>query len=233
MITEADLAAEVVAHLTREGWDVYQEVALLRENVDLEEDPDDLTRDCRADIVAVRGPVVCVVECKLTAGFAVLMQVKRWIPYTSRGYVAVPQAGWSLERQEFFETANDRYGAGVYDVGEEGVRLVMNAPFRPLASEGLLKSLRPEQKTFAPAGSKGGKHFTAGHGTEAALAAFVATRKGMKLEDAVQEIKHNYRSNAAAVKILKKRIKDGLVPDVVFGWRQGLYSSAEEAGKRT
>ena len=48
--SEQDLAAIVVGWLTERGWDVYQEVAIMGKV---------------ADIVAVRGPCVWIVECKV------------------------------------------------------------------------------------------------------------------------------------------------------------------------
>ena len=70
-LSEVDLAARVVTWLEADAWDVYQEVD-------------------GADIVAVRGPVLWVVECKVILGFPVLDQAMRRRAEAHCVWVATP-----------------------------------------------------------------------------------------------------------------------------------------------
>lgn len=81
MLTETELAAEVVRHLDEAGWETYQEVQLAGR---------------RADIVAVRhGTELMVVETKLNLTFDLLDQAFRWKPYAHAVYIAVPFAKYT------------------------------------------------------------------------------------------------------------------------------------------
>ncbi len=229
MITEANIAADVRVWLDELGLDVAQEVAIDR--AARADHPD--VGDSRVDLTGRSDEEFAVVECKLSLSVELMFQAAKWRRYANRVWIAVLWAPPSELREERVRIARKFYGLGVVEVRESVVSVRCMPRWMATFDHALLKSIRPEHKVFAPAGAPGGRCFTPTHGTEAALAAFVAAHKGTKLDEAVKAIKHHYRSNAAAEKVLKKSIKDGMVPGVVFGWRQGLYSSAEEAGKRT
>jgi hypothetical protein len=71
---ETDIARPVVAWLQAQGWTVYQEVQ---------------HQGCVADIVAVRGPLLWVIECKAQLGLAVLGQALGWQGHAHAISVAV------------------------------------------------------------------------------------------------------------------------------------------------
>src|SRR6476646_10663174 len=73
--SEAELASGVVQWLTQNGWDVYQEVQF---------------RGSVADIVAVFGKLVWIIECKQAFTLDVLCQAGEWLPYAHYVSVAVP-----------------------------------------------------------------------------------------------------------------------------------------------
>lgn len=73
---EEDLGPPVVAWLTAWGWDVYQEVVV---------------GDGVADIVATRGPVVWIIELKLSFSLSLLDQAYHRRRYAHRVSVAVPK----------------------------------------------------------------------------------------------------------------------------------------------
>ena len=71
IMSEADMAARVVAHLESEGYEVFHEVTLgdWKDGV-----------APRADIVATRDSSIITVECKKVLSFEVLAQAERWLP---------------------------------------------------------------------------------------------------------------------------------------------------------
>lgn len=219
MIAETDIAARVVDHLERFGWDVYQEVVV----------PD---IDGRLDIAATRdddfGPhhfrrSLLVCEAKRELSFALFRQAARWIRYAHTVWVAVPAARQTDDRREALRVARDFYGFGVFEVDGDAVRAIVDPRLRELDENAVLYSLRPEHKRYAKAGSRGGGHFTQSKATFEALAEFVEGNPRCNLEEAVPHIKHHYRSNVLAVSELEKAVKRGEVPGVKWlGWRGRL-----------
>lgn len=70
MKSETDLAEKVVEWLQAQQWEVFQEVQL-----------DSFGRI--ADIVAVSGPLLWVIECKTSQSFAVFEQAFQWKMYAN------------------------------------------------------------------------------------------------------------------------------------------------------
>jgi Holliday junction resolvase len=62
---EATLAAAVVRWLEREGWDVYQEVQVSAPSTSGER---------VVDIIALKGPIVWGIECKVSLTLPLLLQ---------------------------------------------------------------------------------------------------------------------------------------------------------------
>jgi hypothetical protein len=88
------------------------------------------------------------------------------------------------------------------------------APFRRRVAFGLKEALHEEQKTFAPAGSRGGKHWTPYKSTCRALLAEVKQEPGISLRDALGKITHHYASATSARACLARLVEEGLVPGV-------------------
>ena len=63
---ELELAKSVVEWLQDQHWEVYQEVQRY---------------STTADIVAVQGPLVWVVECKTSLSIGVMLQASRWMAH--------------------------------------------------------------------------------------------------------------------------------------------------------
>jgi hypothetical protein len=149
--SEAELAAVVVAWLEVQNWDVYQEVS---------------DGGPVIDIVAVRGPVVWTIECKLALNLTVLAQAEAH--RTHLRSVAVPTTKRAFEERRLcMRVAKHYLQVGILEaVGDEharGVRIVTPAPLlRHNHSEAqrLRAKLRPEHKTHAKAGAAGGGYWT-------------------------------------------------------------------------
>lgn len=97
--SEAELATAVTGWLSVQGWDVYPEVCLRGGSE-------------RADIVAVRGNFLWVVECKRTFGLAVIAQASSWLRHSNLTSVAVPNARRS-EARFFGEKICRERGIGI------------------------------------------------------------------------------------------------------------------------
>lgn len=145
--SEEQLAMAVSAWLRADGWETYHEVC-------------DRGGNPRADIVATRGRLVHVVECKLRLGLEVLAQADRWRWKAHFVSVATPKpykgtAAYGLARR----VASDR-GIGLITVGEVGsIWSVRGGAFYRTAEVAALRRLlTPEHKTSIPGGKGPGFH---------------------------------------------------------------------------
>src|SRR5579883_3224071 len=98
--TETELAAVATDWLRTQGWTVYEEVCC---------------RGRAADIVAVRGRLVWVIEAKKSLTFALLDQARAWKPFAHYVSVAVPAARESSGRDLAVATAGWQ-GLGVLEL---------------------------------------------------------------------------------------------------------------------
>lgn len=192
-LLETELAAHVVAWLESDSWDVYQEVD-------------------GADIVAVRGPVLWVVECKTSMGFAVLGQAMARRAEAHCVWVATP---YRKSDRAVVRSFCSYAGVGWIEVFRDGRTNVRERPeFNRRATSRLRGLLRPEHKTYAKAGSPTGRAWTPYKETCRSLLLVVSSRPGIPLRDAVKSVKHHYGSDSSAVRTLVKRIESGAVPGV-------------------
>ncbi len=208
---ETAVAAPVVAWLEEQGWDVYQEVTF---------------GGPIADIVATRGPLVLVVECKTSLSLDVIEQAAGWVQAAHLVFVAVPQA---RSHRSFAERVLRWQGVGMLLVdipkrytptygatAAELVRQRVEAPLhrRAPGSDRLRAALRPEHKTAAPAGHAGGSRWTPFRETAERVARAVAARPGITLKELLSDTSTHYRSVAAARSSLTKWIEAGVVKGV-------------------
>lgn len=196
--SEAELAAAVVGYFRDLKWDVHQEV------VDVSH---------RADIVAVQGQLVAVVETKKSLTFDVIAQASRWLDRAHHVFVAVPYAKWSDGRCLAFRVCEER-GIGVLlcQQGYPGAASVkeerapqLNRRIRP----GLRDKLRAEHKDSLAAGSAGGGYYTAFKGTCNALLRAARAKPGSTLKDLIESIEHHYSTPSSARTHLARWIENG------------------------
>ncbi len=187
---EAALAAHVVSWLEGEGWDVYQEVR-------------------GVDIVALRGKVIWTVECKTVMSFKVLEQAVSRISESHCAWVATPPR---KEARALAGKICSSLGVGWMSVSREGKVSVLGRPFfNRKAKDFLAKSVRPEHKTFARAGSSTGRSWTPFKETCRELVALVVRQPGIDLNAAVKFIKHHYKTDASAIRSLSNLLMQGVV----------------------
>ena len=205
-MSEQALAAHVVAWLEAQHWDVYQEVG----HGDV------------ADIVAVRGAQIWIIECKTSLSLTVMHQASRWhVPMRS---IAVPFARRYDDRALAERICREFLRVGVLYVDEDGPRVTERvAP--PLLREFYESGwrfrgrLRPEHKTAAPAGTNGGGRWTPYRQTMGQIEIFLKLKgeAGATLKEIMGEVgKGHYASTASArsgIPTCLEKVRVGLVRD--------------------
>lgn len=221
MKSEADLAKLVIAALEQQGWMIYQEVDALAG---------------RADIVATKGSLVHVVECKLVFGFEVIEQARRWLRHANLVSIATLRrktatklaeevcawvgVGWLTEPSwDEFDSARD------YRQGIKRPAIVERVTPRLWRGHGakLRARLRPEHQTMGIAGSNGGGYFTAWKATAARLADAARTHPGRSVRDLVRMIDHHYAHEKSAAGCLTRDIEAGRIPAITLGVDRRVY----------
>ena len=200
--SEAEMARAVVAELQLLGYETYEEVSVGYGGK-------------RADIVAVRGPVIAIVECKTSMSLRLLDQVCEWHGYAHIIIAAVPHC---RRGQSVFRLLKS-IGAGLWFVGQyDGVRediaprLNRSVP----SAYRLRKSLNEAQRSGAclPAGSNGGGYWTPFLGTCRAIAETVKAEPGISLREALAKAGHHYSSTKSALSSMPGLIHKGIVVGV-------------------
>jgi len=194
MKNEAEIGAGVVAWLEDQHWDVYQEVKYY---------------GGIADIVAVNGNLVWVIECKRSLTLHVMDQARGW--RTHFRSVAVPRPKRFRERFTAYGVAKNYFKVGVLEVsrtefrGEVGYSVEVKVP-APLMREHhkfakmlIEKGLVPEQKVMAKAGTKGGNYSTPYKRTMTAVRRFIEKNPGCTIKEIMDDLgKMHYASDASA-----------------------------------
>lgn len=208
-VSEAELAAVVVAWLEEQGADVYQEV------------------ECAsgvADIVARIRKELSIIETKVAWSLELLCQAMERRREAHRVYMAAPP---SRRMRDVAQLCRE-LGIGLLEVhiGAEGcdagsgygmpsVREVVQSKrwnTRPVA---LARRLAPEHKTHARAGTNGGR-WTPFRSTCEQVEAAVRARPGITVKEVVEEIKHHYRTGASARSSIAHWIFHGKIAGVRF-----------------
>lgn len=196
---ETELGPPVLDWLAQQQYaDRYQEVACRGDSV---------------DIVATQARRVLVVELKKVLGLDVIAQAERWLPFAHHVYVATPPAA----RPGMAYRVCEWLGLGVLTVmpgTATPVRVAMPARLRRRIDDRLLRCLREEQKTFAPAGSSGGRRWSLWQSTCREIVREVHALPGIELKALCDRIKHHYNSTKHARENLRVWLDRGAVEGV-------------------
>lgn len=153
MNSEVELCRPIVSWLNSQHWEVYQEVQTSYGGK-------------RADIVAVRGPAIWVIEAKLSLSLSVIEQALHWKYYATYISVAVPVR----KRRSPGKDLLYQLGLGIVEVqpykryGDFGITNrfgTFNKP-RKMLRERMKAALSPMHKTgeFGEAGNAAGERWT-------------------------------------------------------------------------
>jgi hypothetical protein len=199
--SEASMAEKLVTWLKDQKWRVYQEVATRS------------APSARADIVARRGPLVWIIECKVRFGLDVLGQAFHWRPYAHLVSVAVMPS--NHRQTEFLLQVLADYGIGYLTVyGSGSIHEDVRPAFRRRIDERLKNKLRKEHETYAKAGNALSHYFSPFKGTCIDVLAYVQQFPGCTLKQLVENVQTHYASAASAKSALASWIQAGKVPGV-------------------
>jgi hypothetical protein len=203
--TEAELARCVVAWLSNLGWDIYQEVQVGGYGGAI------------ADIVGMKGKLLCVVECKLSLGLRVLSQANDWRRMANLTYVAVPGYGRNRDLGFAMDVAA-MFGIGVLRVTPRqyleipDVKEIKRPTFRRNIASNLRECLNEGQKTYAEAGNPDGKRWTPFQETCRVVRQYAQSHPGATMKEVIDNVKTHYSTPMSARQSLAKWIELGLVP---------------------
>jgi hypothetical protein len=192
--SEQELAAAVVEWLRAYQWEVYQEVPV---------------GNGIADIVAKQGPVLWLIETKMSMSIRLLNQLDDRVASAHITSAAVParkrcEAPWKLLRA---------LGVGLLGVWSDGQIEESVRPRFFRRAKGI--ELHEQQKTFCAAGSASGGHWTPFKETARNVLLFVLWRPGCTLNELIEGISHHYNDTTAA----KRNILMWIKTDVIKGIR--------------
>jgi len=169
----------------------------------------------RADIVATCGPLVAVVELKVTLSFELLWQARRWRSSAHQVWVGVPQSKRHDTGRSEAEWVFGQYGIGILSVDGEYVGESSRPAFNRRADVARLRAvLCPEQQSGAEAGTNRGGQWTPFKKTCRALHQHAKTNPGALLGEAIKSIQHHYASDAGARARLSELIQRGVVKGI-------------------
>ena len=197
-LSETELATTVLAELQRFGYETYEEVYAGN----------------RADIVAVQGPVLAVVECKVSLSLKFLDQLLEWRGQAN--HIIAAYAGGRYNGA--FDFVCRSAGIGVWEVRGAQHIVIRCHPrlFRKTGSR-LRRALSPQNRSGAgvSAGTNGGGYHTPFRETCQTLRAIVARHPdGILLRDALTQFNHHYSSNKVAMSSLPKLIRSGVIKGI-------------------
>jgi hypothetical protein len=207
-MTEADLAALVVAYFQDLQYEVYQEVKPPR-------------RDCVADVVAVLGSrpaIYHAVEVKQTLTLQVIAQAVYWREHVHYASIAVPKEKGRFDqpskgRSLAYQVLNWK-GVGCFTVDSQGRVRCMVAPTLNRRVNPDYWRLQEQQKSFAVAGNNEGRRWSPFQETCEELRGLLRKEGPLPLGTILSRIRHHYSSDAVARSSLMKWGRDGKIRGV-------------------
>ncbi len=213
--SEQDIGAAIVAWLQAQYWNVYQEVRVFGYGGPV------------ADIVAVQGKLIWIVECKTSMGLAVLDQAMEWRRQAHFISVASPyhEKARGAENSHILGHVFRTTGIGWLQVQHFDYRAEndteIHQRFAPALNRNahktrdlILQSLHEEQKTAVGAGSDHGGYYTPFKNTCRQVINYVLNHPGAALKDIIQNIDHHYSTDVTARACLARWIQQGIVKGV-------------------
>jgi hypothetical protein len=208
-MTEAELAAHVVAWLQEQRWTVHEEVYC----------------GAVADIVAVMGRRIWVIEVKRTMGLAVMAQADNWRRWVHWVSVATPTRKRYPTHYGFERSILADRGIGHLEVderyGDISIRREAEMLRRPdphwLAKmrEALVPGNAAGSPDGARAGAAHGGYWTPWKETCRSIRRKVAKRPGVTLKELLDAGNgYHYSSIASARSALSTQLREGAIPGV-------------------
>lgn len=223
-ISEVELLKPVIRWLHDMKWEVYQEVST--------------GYGCaRADIVAVNGPVLWVIEGKQTFSLALIEQAYQWHPFANLISVAVPEPA-KFNGYYFAKKVLEQFGIGQFEVCRRGTDLQIRVGQEPrLNRQALTKHIRESlsegHKSFAEAGNSQGQFWSPFQSTCVDIQKCVKENPGITLKALLEKIDTHYSNMDSARGTLSHLLRQGVIQKVriEFKGRKIHLYPAEEVPK--
>jgi hypothetical protein len=198
--TEVDLARVVVTYLRENQWDVYQEVEVF---------------GWVADIVAVNGRMVWVIETKRSLTFEVIQQAVRWGRYAHYVSIAVPEVRMSSGRQFAYRVCKE-FGVGALSVMSNGHvnEQVVSRLNRKAMADRIRDRLTAAHRTYAEAGNADGRRWSPFKETCDRVRMAVERQPGVTMKELIARIETHYASTASAKSAIAYWVKHGKIDGV-------------------
>lgn len=212
-LTETAIGEAVVAWLRAQDWDVYQEVKAGVHQAPV------------ADIVATRGPVVWIIECKKAIGVEVLDQLLYWYRLGFANYFSAATFAtckqYVAPKTRISEVAKyllNHFGMGGLYVDPKDPTHIIREPLprlhrRPKEWHDIRDYLHPDQRTRIPAGQKGGNYSTPFQRTCDELRRLVEAGP-ISPKEAIEQMSHHYQCDSTARSCLIKWATQGHIRGV-------------------
>lgn len=192
---ETDLAKHLVAWLEEQHWDVYQEVQF---------------SGGIADIMAVKGGYLWVIECKTSFTLKVIEQAKNWRTHFRSVCIPKKKAAFSYDRSHGIEADLAEYfKIGIIEFDSRTaqsqwayrncIKEVIPAPIMKEYheySKKYINNLRPEHKKYSEAGSNNGGYWTPYKETMQTVKHIIKHNPGLTLKELLDKLgdNHHYMS---------------------------------------
>lgn len=206
MPPETILAELVIKWLESQKWDVYQEVQIE-------------TYGKIADIIAVLGNLVWIIECKKSLSLSVMEQAYRWSRYANFVSVAVERRRGSSSRR-FAEHVLSTFGIGMLTVdlgrpmGNSISEIIRPALNRKGLTARIKEKLLPIHKTFAKAGNSDGLRWTPFQQTSISIRHEVKKHPGITMTELMDKIHHHYSAESTARSCIAQWAQKGVIKGV-------------------
>jgi len=214
--SESEVASAVMAYLVDAGWDCYPEV----------QGSDGMHR---ADLVAIKGPVLWIIEVKLGASLSLLAQAEAWRGNANRISIAT----WRPTTY-FVQRICRSFRIGVIRAWRDSwhewmVREDLSAPLsRRAITQGLRDSLHPDMQRYAPGGTTLSGYSSAWKRTMDAAIIAIRANPGAGLRHIVEQIPHHYNGRSSAIASLRHWLNRDARVIVQREGRRDTYWPADE-----
>lgn len=203
---EVELAEKVVAWLEVQHWDVFQEVQ-----------PNAFDRT--ADIVALSGNLLWVIECKTSLSLALLEQAIRWRGYANFISIATPNPKRGSRGSDAAKMFLNHFGIGKITVRNRNYNAVSQdhnckPKLNRQRSNTLFNAITENHKTWAKAGNSEGIRWTPFQQTCHELANIVKQNPGICFKSAMEKLRHHYVKDSTARSCMLGYLHKGIVKDV-------------------
>ena len=200
-IAESDIGAAVMDYLIHDNWDCYPEAQFNAYGQ-------------RADIAAVKGGILLVVECKTSCNLALFQQARGWIGRANLIAIAHPARQIKASR-EIEQYLLDTLGLGRFTVDfnqtpEYRVHMDKCFPYhRSRLSEKYIDELHEDMKRFAPGSEASAGFSTPWSRTMNMVKEHIVKNPGTTIKDVMTlSDRFHYSSRNGARQCIRKWLED-------------------------